>query len=88
MDRTHEIIDELEALATSIYHVSSVLVHFYFQNKIIFLGHPPVYLSKSPPPQYKLHYAIFILARKHKICSFYHINLTPPPQKPPLFLQV
>ena len=46
------IIDELEDLATSIYHVSSVLVHFhfYFQNKIIFLGNPPVYSGKSPPP--------------------------------------
>jgi hypothetical protein len=51
MDRTLEIIDELEVLATSIYHVRSVLIlfNFYFQNKIIFLGHPPVCLGKSPP---------------------------------------
>ena len=45
------IIDELEALAATISNVSSVLVHFHFlfSNKIIFLGHPPVYLSPPSP---------------------------------------
>ena len=49
MDRTHEIIDELEALAATISNVSSVFI-FYFQNKIVFRGHPLLYSGKPPPP--------------------------------------
>ena len=69
MDRTHEIIDELEALATTISNVSSVFI-FYFQNKIVFRGYPLLYSGK-PPPLYKRHYMMFILDKKRKIRSFF-----------------
>jgi hypothetical protein len=42
IEATMDKFDELEALATTIYHVST-----FFIFKRIFLGHPPVYSAKT-----------------------------------------
>jgi hypothetical protein len=76
MDRTHEIIDELEALAAAISNVSAFLFSNEFSLDIlqyIQLKRKYIPLPQTPPPN---HTNIIIINGKHKIYSFYP---NPPP---------
>jgi hypothetical protein len=69
MDRTLEIIDELEALAATISNVST-FSFFIFKIKL-FSVVTLYYIRVNPPPLYKRHYMMFILDKKRKIRSFF-----------------